>query len=74
MNPFVYEVTCDVCGEGGMSCEPSNWDASVRTRHCDPQVCADNLQWQAEKMKRREEELKKKESALKAPYGLEYMI
>lgn len=52
MNPYVVEVVCDVCGEGGM-CRPR--DAAAQwygegLRHTDPEVCARNLRRQRKRL------------------------
>jgi hypothetical protein len=57
MNPYVIEVHCDVCGEGGMATmnDAGNQWIGGQLRHTDPNVCAMNL-------KRRKEELDRRES------------
>lgn len=63
MNPYVCEVSCEVCGEGGMATPrvaACAWTVGVR--HADPAVCADNLRIKARKLEEREKALKEKES------------
>lgn len=64
MNPYQFEVTCDVCGEGGMGtsrCAAASWLEGCSVRHQDPGVCADNLARKKAALDRREAELTKKE-------------
>ena len=64
MNPFVCEVYCDVCGEGGMATPHTAgkaWDARYSIRHSDPAVCAANLERKRERLERREAEVKARE-------------
>lgn len=62
MNPYVCEVTCEVCGDGGMATPrvaAAEWFGGVR--HADPAVCADNLRRKARKLEEREKALEQKE-------------
>lgn len=70
MNPFVCEVVCTVCGEGGMATPDTcarSWDSRYSIRHSDPSVCADVLARKAEALKKREEALAAKEQAAPLP-------
>ena len=60
MNPFICEVTCEVCGEPGMGTPQTAgraWLAEYTIRHSDPAVCAANLARKKEELDRREVEL-----------------
>lgn len=62
MNPYQFEVTCDVCGEPGMGTHrtmAAEWITGVR--HSDPGVCASNLTRRKANLDRREAALKEKE-------------
>lgn len=65
MNPFQFEVTCEVCGEPGMGtirCLSAGWMADgSQVRHVDPGVCAANLERKRVALERREAELTEKE-------------
>jgi hypothetical protein len=59
MNPFVFEIRCDICGEEGVATPDTvadHWTGG-RVRHTNPEVCARNL-------KRKKEELEEKEKKL----------
>lgn len=59
MNPYVIPCTCEVCGCDAM-CRPRDAAASWfggGVRHRDPEVCAANLKYRADQIKRREQEL-----------------
>lgn len=64
MNPYQFEVTCDVCGEPGMGdsrASAAQWLAGSQVRHTDPRVCAMNLERKRLKLEKREAALKEKE-------------
>lgn len=46
MNPYVFTVTCDVCGGEGAATPRTAayaWDAYSTISHADPRVCRDVL-------------------------------
>lgn len=70
MNPFVCEVTCDVCGEGGMATPDTDarrWDSRYSIQHNDPRVCANALARKARKLKEREAALEALEKQAAEP-------
>lgn len=62
MNPYIFPVCCDVCGEEGMA-RPCDAGAAFLggIRHSDPEICANNLRIKARKLEEREKALKEKE-------------
>lgn len=52
MNPYQFEVKCDVCGKGGMTTlrAASNRWLGGKLRHSDPEVCAENLRRERERL------------------------
>lgn len=61
MNPYVYEVSCEVCGGTGMArpCDAAAaWTTGVH--HSNPEVCAMYLEEKARKLAEREKALAEK--------------
>ena len=64
MNPYVFEVYCDVCGGPGVATPrtaAAQWIVGNVIRHTDPRVCADYLKKKKRELDKRETELKKQE-------------
>jgi hypothetical protein len=54
MNPYQFEVVCDLCGESGVGTQrtaAAAWMANSRIYHTDPQVCDENLKAKARRAK-----------------------
>ncbi len=57
MNPYRYQVVCEVCGEPGLGHVKDaglDW-LGVAFTHEDPMVCAANLRWRKQREKREQE-------------------
>jgi len=64
MNPYQFEVTCDVCGGEAMATSrgaAASWLEGCSVRHIDPGVCAATLARKKAELDRRETELNSKE-------------
>lgn len=60
MNPYQFDVTCDVCGGpavGTFQTATAAWSTDSFIQHRDPRVCADYLAQRKRELDRREAEL-----------------